>query len=74
EQRGREYDTIRLDDDAVRKVATDLARASQDDPRNVEVLNNLAVLFRVLRDERRAGLASRLSAAAQQRSDVEPAQ
>ena len=74
EQRGREYDTIRLDDDAVRRIATDLARASQDDPRNVEVLNNLAVLFRVLRDERRAGLASRLSSAAQQRSDVEPTQ
>lgn len=66
------YDTIRLDDAAVSEVARALARASQDDPRNVEVLNNLAVLFRFLRDERRAGLASRLSAAAQENRSAEP--
>ena len=61
---GQPYDEVRLDDEALQPIAHGLARASQDDPRNVEVLNNLAVLFRVLRDEQRAGLASRLAAAA----------
>lgn len=66
------YDEIRLDNAFVRKVATGLAQASQDDPRNTEVLDNLAVLFRVLGDERRAGLAARLSVEAQTVQAAEP--
>jgi hypothetical protein len=62
-QRGRAYDEIRLDEAMVRAVATRLAEASQNDPRNRAVLENLAVLFRVLQDERRATLASGLAAA-----------
>lgn len=72
QQRATDYDSIRLPDEAVRKVARALAEASQDDPRNTEVLDNLAILFRVLGDERRAGLATRLSAAARQGESAEP--
>ena len=67
---GTPYHAIRLDDEALRPIASALAHASQDDPRNVEVLQNLAVLFRLLRDERRAGLASRLAAAAAARTET----
>jgi hypothetical protein len=70
-QRYRPYDEIRLDDAIVRRIATGLAEASQDDPRNTEVLDNLAVLFRVLGDERRSSLARRLSAEAQSARTVE---
>lgn len=56
------YDEIRLDEAVVREVATALAKASQNDPRNRGVLENLAVLFRVLRDEQRASLAVGLAA------------
>ena len=72
EHRGTPYDQIRLSEAEVRQVATDLAKASQDDPRNTEVLDNLAVLFRLLGDERRAGLASRLSVEAQRTRLSEP--
>jgi hypothetical protein len=51
-----------------------LAEASQNDPRNVEVLNNLAVLFGVLGDERRAGLAARIAADVQRVKPEGPAQ
>ena len=59
------FDEIRLDTDFVHEIATSLARASQDDPRNAELLQNLAVLFRVVGDESRAALASRLASQAQ---------
>jgi hypothetical protein len=72
QQGDRTYDEIRLDEVFVRKVATALAQASQDDPRNTEVLDNLAVLFRVLGDERRASLARRLSAEVQGTRTTEP--
>jgi hypothetical protein len=68
----RPYDEIRLDDKVLQPIAIGLAHASQDDPRNVEVLNNLAILFRVLHDEQRAGLASRLAASASAQA-AEPA-
>jgi hypothetical protein len=71
-QRNQPYDEIRLDHAFVRNVATRLAEASQDDPRNTEVLDNLAVLFRVLGDERRAGLATRLSVESQRAQAVDP--
>lgn len=74
QQGERPYDAIRLDDVVVRKVATALAQASQDDPRNTEVLDNLAVLFRVLGDERRASLARRLSSEVQDTRKAEPTQ
>jgi uncharacterized protein YgiM (DUF1202 family) len=73
-QVGRPYDEIRLDDAILRRIAKGLAQASQDDPRNTEVLDNLAVLFRVLHDERRASLASRLSAEAQRSGNPDPVQ
>jgi hypothetical protein len=56
------YDEIRLDETVLREITKTLAEASQNDPRNVEVLDNLAVLFAVLGDERRAGLAAELAA------------
>jgi len=66
------YDEIRLDDAFVQRITTGLAEASQDDPRNTEVLDNLAVLFRILGDERRAGLAARLSVDAQRVQAADP--
>ena len=74
QQGERPYDAIRLEEVVVRKVATTLAQASQDDPRNTEVLDNLAVLFRVLGDERRASLARRLSSEVQDTRKAEPTQ
>jgi hypothetical protein len=71
---GTAYDEIRLDDAFVRRIARGLAQASQDDPRNTEVLDNLAVLFRFLGDERRAGLAVRLSLETRRASNPDPAQ
>src|SRR5690606_21382770 len=56
---GQPYDEIRLDRDVVGEVAQSLAEASQDDPRNVEILANLKVLFGALGDERRADVAAR---------------
>lgn len=72
ERADRPYDEIRLDDALVRSVASGLARASQDDPRNAQLLENLAVLFRILGDEARAGLASRLAAGARRVQAAEP--
>jgi hypothetical protein len=54
-------DAVKLDPREVRKVAFDLAAASMNDPRNVDVLQNLAVLFRYTGDTDRAGLADRLT-------------
>ena len=67
---GQPYDEIRLDRDVVGEVAQSLAEASQDDPRNVEILANLKVLFGALGDERRADVAARLAADVQR---VKPA-
>ncbi len=72
EHRDQAYDTIRLRDEDVRKIAHGLAQASQDDPRNAELLENLAVLFRVVGDESRAGLASRLATQAQSPTPLKP--
>jgi hypothetical protein len=46
----------------VRDVAFDLAEASQDDPRNLDVLHNLEVLFRYAGDEQRAEAARAIAA------------
>jgi len=56
------YDSIRLAPEFVAGVAKYLAQSSQYDPRNAEVLGNLAVLFNYLDDPVRAELASRLAA------------
>jgi hypothetical protein len=74
EQRDRPYDEIRLDNAFVRGVAGGLAKASQDDPRNAQLLENLAVLFRIVGDESRAGLATRLAADAQRAQPVDATQ
>jgi hypothetical protein len=56
------YDSIALEPDFVAYVADSLARASQYDPRNTDVLGNVGVLFDYLGDEDRAALAYRLAA------------
>jgi hypothetical protein len=45
---------------AIRTIADELAAASQLDPRNTDILHNLAVLFRYGHDESRAALADQL--------------
>jgi hypothetical protein len=54
-------DAVKLDPDEVRSIAFDLAAGSMEDPRNVDVLQNLAVLFRYTGDADRAGLADNLA-------------
>lgn len=56
------YDQQRLDPKFVGDVAFDLAQASQDDPRNLDVLHNLEVLFRYAGDEQRAETAHAIAA------------
>lgn len=56
------YDSITLTPEFVKSIADHLAQASQYDPRNSDVLGNLAVLFDYLEDPERAELASRLAA------------
>ena len=51
------YDDLELPKAPIRRLADELARASLDDPRNSDVLENLAVLFDAAGDGRRAGLA-----------------
>jgi hypothetical protein len=55
-----EYQGLTIDRDLVRGVADDLAQASMDDPRNADVLHNLAVLFEYAGETRRAELARSL--------------
>jgi hypothetical protein len=62
DQRQAIYDSIELEPDFVAFVANSLARASQYDPRNTDVLANLGALFDYLGDEDRAALAVRLAA------------
>jgi hypothetical protein len=51
------YAQQRLDPGFVRDVAFDLAEASQGDPRNLDILHNLDVLFTYAGDPQRAGAA-----------------
>ncbi len=62
DQRQAIYDSIKLEPDFVAFVADSLARASQYDPRNTDVLANLGALFDYLGDDDRAALAVRLAA------------
>jgi hypothetical protein len=55
------YDQLAPSRDEVRTIAFDLAQASLDDPRNPEVLQNLAVLFAYAGEGERARLANELA-------------
>jgi hypothetical protein len=57
------YEAVALDKARVLDAAFDLAAASQSDPRNTDILNNLAVLFAYSGDGRRADLARGLATA-----------
>ncbi len=57
----RRYNDVRLDRSRVREIAFELAQSSVSDPRNTDVLGNLAVLFRYAGEEQRADLAARLA-------------
>jgi hypothetical protein len=59
------FDDIQVPGGTVRGLADELARASLDDPRNIEVLENLAVLFAAAGDGRRASLAHDIALKAQ---------
>ena len=69
------YDQQRLDPSFVRDVAFDLAEAAQGDPRNLDVLHNLEVLFRYAGDAQRAETARTIAAgvAARQSDAISPA-
>lgn len=54
---GAAYDDLELPRDSILAIADELAEAALDDPRNIDVLENLAVLFRACGDEQRADLA-----------------
>jgi hypothetical protein len=56
------YDQQKLDRNFVRDVAFDLAEASQGDPRNLDVLHNLDVLFTYAGDRPRAEAARAIAA------------
>jgi hypothetical protein len=55
------FDELELDPAWVRDTAFTLARASLDDPRNADVLNNVAVLFDYAGESERAALARRIA-------------
>ncbi len=59
------YDTLALPQAEVAEVAFDLAQASLDDPRNRDVLDNLATLFAYAGESQRADLARSLAQAQQ---------
>ena len=58
------YDRISLDKAALRSIAQELVDAALLDPRNPELLNNIAVLFRATGDTERAAKAEGLAAQA----------
>jgi hypothetical protein len=60
----RRFDEVALAPSRAREIAFELAQASLADPRNPDVLGNLAVLFRQAGEGRRAELAATLAAAA----------
>jgi hypothetical protein len=54
-------DSCKLDPGYVREIANELAKASLDDPDNLDVLKNLAVLFDYLGDTERRNLAETIA-------------
>jgi hypothetical protein len=61
---GLVYDQITVDAPSLRAIAVDLVDAAALDPRNPELLHNIAVLFRRAGDPERAAKAERLAEAA----------
>jgi hypothetical protein len=61
------YDEVVLDRERLRKIAFDLADAAVLDPRNPELMHNMAVLFRRAGDAERATKAERLAEQATRR-------
>jgi hypothetical protein len=57
----RRFNDVKLDPSRVREIAFELAKASLTDPRNTDVLSNLAVLFRYAGEGQRAALAEKLA-------------
>lgn len=60
------YNDIKLPPPRVREIAFELANDSLADPRNTDILSNLAVMFRYAQDVERANLADRLAREATQ--------
>lgn len=60
--KGSNFDRIRLGRQAVERIANQLADASVADPSDVDVVENLAVLFGYLGDDRRRRLAVEIAA------------
>jgi len=60
--RGQKFDHIRLGRQAVERIANQLADASVADPSDVDVVENLAVLFGYLADNTRRRLALEIAA------------
>lgn len=58
---GLVYDRITVDRESLRSIAFDLVDAALLDPRNPELLRNIAVLFRSAGDAERAAKADRLA-------------
>jgi len=58
---GLVYDRIRVDRESLRSIAFELVDAALLDPRNAELLRNIAVLFRSSGDAERAAKADRLA-------------
>lgn len=65
QQGGGDYDSLAIDRSYVQFLAREAADALQYDPRNAELLSNLAVLWAYIGDTRRATLARQLVEEAQ---------
>lgn len=63
--RAQAYDGLRLDPGSVRPAVAEAAEALQADPRNTELLHNLAILFDYLKEPEKATLARELLGEAQ---------
>jgi hypothetical protein len=60
--RATSFDGIRLNRESIERVAQQLAEASLADPNDLDVIENLALLFAYLGDERRRNLALEIAA------------
>jgi hypothetical protein len=56
-----DFDDIRLQPELIKGIADELAKASVEDPGNLAILDNLAILFSYLGDNRRHDLATRIA-------------
>jgi hypothetical protein len=60
--REQNFDRIRLGRQTIERIANQLAEASVADPSDIDAVENLAVLFAYLGDDRRRGLALEIAA------------